>query len=109
MDRIVALSASRWRAICKQLVCGLMSGFEARRLLLHISVSSPGWLSGYRLYLPLIERSWVRFRSATLSGHTVAVSAVRISLEIRLEGGIWPLRPEVCGILVVPPSGGAGS
>ena len=25
MDRIVALSASRWRAICKQLVCGLMS------------------------------------------------------------------------------------
>jgi hypothetical protein len=68
MDRIVALSASRWRAICKQLVCGLMSGFEARRLLLHISVSSPGWLSGYRLYLPLIERSWVRFWSATLSG-----------------------------------------
>jgi hypothetical protein len=23
-------------------------------------------------------------------------------LEIRLEGGIWPLRPEVCGILVGP-------
>ena len=28
MGRIATLSAFRWRELCKQLVCGLMNGFE---------------------------------------------------------------------------------
>ena len=43
------------------------------------------------LYYPLPGSSLV---SATAQGltHGVAVSAVRISLEVRREGGSWPLR-----------------